>query len=101
MWICFNDGFVSAVQHRDEPSTLMVRARRRDILHALFPDVEVIEGGSTDYQYRVVVSKDAFARVLIDRVAEISYSNFKNSVDDDELHALYERFWRLHFDYQR
>jgi hypothetical protein len=101
MWVCFNDGFVSAVEHRQDPSMLMVRARREEILQSLFPGVEIVLGGSTDYQYRVVVTKEAFAAVLSDRVSEISYSNFKNSVEDEELHDLYRQFWELHFAYQR
>lgn len=101
MWICFNDGFVSAVQHREEPLLLMVRARRKEILQSLFPNHEVTEGGSSDYQYRVVVAKEAFAVVVSERISDISYPNFKNSVEDEELHELYQRFWHLHYAYQK
>ena len=101
MWICFNDGFVSAVEHRDSPDILMIRARRREILENLFPGEDVVEGGSTDYQYRVVVAKTAFADVVSKRISEISYPNFKDSVEDLELHQLYEKFWSLHRRYQR
>ena len=101
MWICFNDGFISAVEHRDSADLLMVRARRRDVLDTLFPDSEVVVGGSTDYQYRVVISKAAFSEVVSRRISEISYPNFKDSVDDQELHELYEKFWSLHRRYQR
>jgi hypothetical protein len=79
----------------------MIRARRRDILQNLFPNEYVIEGGSTDYQYRVVVSKAVFGDVVSKRISEISYPNFKDSVEDHELHELYEKFWSLHRRYQR
>lgn len=101
MWICFNDGFVSAVQHREDPGTLMVRARRKEILDSLFPGVDIVVGGSTDYRYRVVVTKAEFAAVVSDRISDISYPNFKDSVDDPELHELYHRFWERHLSYQR
>ena len=101
MWICFNDGFISAVEHRDSATLLMVRARRREILETLFPDTEVLVGASTDYQYRVVVPKTHFSEVVASRIGEISYPNFKDSVEDHELHKLYESFWFLHRAYQR
>ena len=101
MWFCFNDGFISAVQHRDEPDMLVVRARRRDILGNLFPEHKVIVGGSTDYNYRVFIGKEDFSAVVAKRIQAIDYSNFKNSVEDDDLHALYADFWQLHYAYQR
>jgi hypothetical protein len=30
----------------------------------------------------------------------IDYTNFKNSVQDDQLHDLYSDFWTLHYRYQ-
>lgn len=101
MWICFNDGFVSAVQHRDSDWLLIVRSRREDILRTLFPESEVIVGDSTDYKYRVVVSKSRFAEAVCKRIAGISYPNFKDSVADGELNTIYQGFWLLHRAYQR
>lgn len=101
MWICFNDGFVSAVQNTNLADGLVVRARRREILDGLFADKEVIVGGSTDYNYRVFVSKTDFVGVVASRISEIYYPNFKNSVEEPELHKLYADFWRFHYEYQR
>lgn len=100
MWICFNDGFVSAVQDPLIEDGLMVRARKGEHLKVLFPDETVFVGEGTDYKYRVYVSKKAFAQVVADRAANIDYTNFKDSVEDDQLHALYERFWLSHLMYQ-
>lgn len=36
MWICLNDAFVSAVQDRNNPNRLCVRARKREHLERLF-----------------------------------------------------------------
>lgn len=97
MWFCFNNAFVSAVEHRDNPNLLMVRARRSKDLENLFPGKEIIVGGSTDYNYRVIVSKDEFSKLVAERVNNINYDNFKNSVKDEDLKILYHSFWYLHY----
>ncbi|WP_445504809.1 hypothetical protein [Microvirga sp. G4-2] len=101
MWICFNDAFVSAVQHRDDPNRLCVRARKREHLQRLLPDAEIIEIPNRDYACRVFVSKKEFAELVTRRINEIDYPNFKNSVRDDGLHDLYADFWELHYRYQQ
>ena len=106
MWICFNDGFVSAVQDRGDARRLVVRARRKEHLEVLFPASEgfkIITAApfTSDYKYRVFVSKVDFARIVTERIMNISYDNFKNSVKDDRLHDLYGDFWELHNQYQR
>jgi hypothetical protein len=100
MWFCFNDGFCSAVQDRADPDGLVVRARRRKDIENIFPDKEIIVGGSTDYNYRVFCSKKEFAKLVSESIMNIEYGNFKNSVIDNDLHHLYEDFWRLHYNYQ-
>jgi len=101
MWFCFNDGFCSAVQDRDDPNGLVVRARRRKDIENIFPDKQVVVGGSTDYNYRVFCSKEEFAKLVSDSIMDINYGNFKNSVKDHELHDLYCDFWGLHYSYQK
>lgn len=100
MWICLNDAFVSAVQDEARPGGLKVRARRREHLVRLFPGHKVHRSLGTDYEWRVFVSRDEFAALLAGRAAGINYDNFKDSVEDDDLHDLYARFWALHLDYQ-
>lgn len=95
MWICANDGFVSAVQHRNDPDMLMVRARDEQHLFNLFPGREdqVYSVDGSDYGYRIEVSKEYFAEIISERIEDIDYSNFKNSVIDKKLHSFYERVW--------
>jgi hypothetical protein len=100
MWFCFNNGFVSAVEHRDDKNTLVVRARRREHLEDNFPNRKIVVGGSTDYKYRIFISKKDFAEIIKDRIMNINYDNFKNSVEDDDLHELYNGFWLLHYRFQ-
>ena len=101
MWVCFNDGFVSAVQDRERPRSLVVRARNRRHLAHLLPGYQVVLSPDADYACRVFISKTEFAEILTDRVAEIGYDNFKASVRDPRLHELYADFWYLHAEYQR
>ncbi|MGV7222959.1 MAG: hypothetical protein ACQ9MH_15695 [Nitrospinales bacterium] len=74
MWICLNNAFISAVQHRDKPDCFMVRKRKREHLEIVFPDAGIMEMGFADYRWRVAVSK---------------------SVSDHELHEKYTRIWSL------
>ena len=107
MWLCLNRGFLSIVESEKDPMMLKVRARKRDILESLFPDQQVIEDSTADYRYRVFVGREK-VRECVGRMimgephhpCTIDYPNFKNSVEDDELHALYARFWGDHYAYQ-
>lgn len=101
MWICFNNGFVSAVQDKRRPARLIVRARKRSHLERLFPGKRISVSPEADYGFRISVSKKAFAKMVVRRIGAISYSNFKDSVQDDDLHALYLDFWQQHFRFQQ
>jgi hypothetical protein len=100
-WFCFNDAFVSAVESPDDPNVLVVRARRKEHLENLIPNCSIITNGGTDYKYRTMIDREKFSNIVQNRVMNIDYDNFKNSVDDDSLHRLYEKFWFLHFQYQK
>jgi len=101
MWICFNDGFVSVVEDTRGINDLVVRSRRPEILQMLFPTNEIIELDVSDYKYRTYTSREEWAEIMFEKINNIDYSNFKNSVADNELHTLYERMWGLHYNYQR
>lgn len=101
MWVCFNDGFVSAVQDRERPRGLVVRARNKRHLAHIFPGYDVVMSPDADYVCRLFIHRTEFAEILGDRVAEIDYDNFKASVKDRRLHRLYANFWHLHAEYQR
>ncbi|MGV7223974.1 MAG: hypothetical protein ACQ9MH_20920 [Nitrospinales bacterium] len=93
MWICLNNAFISAVQHREKPDHLMVRARMREHLAAVFPNVEIIETTKADYRWRVVAPKNAFKKAVNHSIDSIDYDNFKNSVEDHNLHDCYSKVW--------
>ncbi len=61
MWTFNKDGFFSAVEHRDNPDQLMVRARCREDIQRLAGKLaaEVVHTPEADYAYRIIVSKSA------------------------------------------
>jgi len=87
MWLFCKRGFVSIVQHKDQPDMLLVRARCRsdidqfrDMLEAYGCEAEVHETPVADYAYRLTAPKDAVARTVAALVQGIDYTNFKDCV---------------------
>ena len=99
MWICLNDGFLSVVDKTDE-NILVVRARRKEILESSFPNLEIVETDRNDYRYRVFCTRQELKDFLAKRVDEIDYPNFKDSVQEPDLHEMYANMWTLHYNYQ-
>lgn len=93
MWIFTNQGFISAVQHRDKPQHLMVRARRLEHLRAIFPGEEVTQTENADYRYRVTVHTIDFKKALCAQVDVLEYDNFKRSIPDHEYHDACSQVW--------
>ena len=101
MWICHNQGFISIVESR-EPDVMMVRARKWEHLRDIFgPHERIHVTPNNDYRFRVFVPRTELAELLAQMVIDVDYTNFKNSVVDDELHDLYAKFWQLHFWFQQ
>lgn len=101
MWICLNDAFVSVVAVPKEPDQLMVRARRKVHLKTLFPRAKLITTPEpADYRYRVIVTREEVGKLLATRVYELDYTNFKDSVPDDDLHDMYLDMWFVHKKFQ-
>ena len=80
MWLFTQQGFLSAVQHRDNHDLLMVRARDRASLEPLVVafGAEVLHTPRADYPYRVIVAKNQFSGWCSQQVQQIDYDNFKN-----------------------
>ncbi|MFN2317393.1 MAG: hypothetical protein ABR551_11870 [Gemmatimonadales bacterium] len=101
MWICLNDSFLSIVAHRDEPDSLLVRARLEGHLEAIFPGVDVARTPDADFAFRAVVPREVVAEAIRRRVADIAYPNFKASVHSQALHDAYMAFWTVMHSLQR
>ena len=97
MWLCLNNSFVSAIEHRDKPEYLIVRARRYEHLANIFPDRidDIFTMTTSDYAWRIEVTKVDFAKLISNSIMNINYHNFKNSVDDEELKNMYSQVWWL------
>jgi 8-oxo-dGTP pyrophosphatase MutT (NUDIX family) len=82
MWLFTTEGFFSIVQKPGD-TELTIRARSRADLERLAKHTElgpIIEGGGTDYPYRVRASREVVALMVLDQVRALDYSNFKSAV---------------------
>ena len=108
MWLFTNAGFYSIVK-KPGYEDLTVRARSADDLERLrqrhLPSLgPTIEGGGTDYPYRVVVSADDLASAIAEIVRELDYSNFKSEVGTrmgPDRAGTYHRLWTALLDIER
>ena len=100
MWIMTNKGFVSIVKDRRIKDNLMVRARHKGHIEALFDGYITAYTPDADYAYRASIPKSVVAAVMVDLPDTVDYDNFKNSVSDKPLHDAYMDVWRAMYRYQ-
>jgi hypothetical protein len=101
MWLCLNNAFLSIVANPADAATLLVRARRKGDIEAVFGEnVEVVTLAKRDYQFRAFLPRDVVATAVGEALKAIDYPNFKNSVDDDALHGAYAKVWGVMADLQ-
>lgn len=101
MWICMNDGFLSVVHKDGAPNEMCVRARRKEHLERVFPGAKIIETKGNDYRFRAFIDKNEVAKVIADRITNIDYTNFKDSVKEKDMKKLYGEVWSTMYDLQR
>ncbi len=106
MWIFTSTGFVSVVEHRDDPGRLVVRARDRASLDALVArtGAPVNPWQGSDYAYRIVVDRPVLADWLADEVRAIEYTNYKTSAHEargGRFEAALHEVWRAMMAFQR
>ena len=96
MWICLNNSFVSIVQHPLLNDVLIVRGRRHeDVMNFVngFFCRGYEQTDTRDYRYRVLIDRNELPKILATHAEKIDYTNFKNSVEDDNLHDMYSEVW--------
>lgn len=107
MWIFTKYGFYSAVQDESNSDTIKVRARLREdlvrLIEACNLKVEIVETNDTDYAYRVFVTRPQLARIMLEMVDTLDYTNFKNEVyaqQGFERYNAYHEVWDVMYKLQ-
>jgi hypothetical protein len=93
MWILMNDAMLSIVRHTAEPEMMLVRARLAGDIERVFPQAQVVVGGGSDYRFRAALPEQEVADAISQRLLDVDYSNFKNSVRDRKRHDAYFDVW--------
>lgn len=99
MWIMLNDAMFSIVEDTKQPTNLVVRSRVKGAIEDYF-GVKAIETANSDYRFRCFLPREEVMVVIADAIFDIDYNNFKNSVDDDDLHDAYLDVWTAMYKYQ-
>jgi hypothetical protein len=94
------EGFFSAVEHRDDPSVVLVRARCAGDIRALClrtgrSPAEAEQNLSADYEWRLEMPREEWEETLAGFAADIDYDNFKNAVKSLPHKNAYGRVWAV------
>jgi hypothetical protein len=102
MWIFMNDAMLSIVAHRNNKDCLLVRARCAGDIEKTFPDVKTYTDDCADYQHRANIPRVDVAYAISERLLDIDYDNFKNSIADDDhmRYVAYTEVWSAMFAFQ-
>ncbi len=95
MWIFTSTGMLSVVAHRERANDLLVRARSPNHIREVFPYAAVDETPNADYPFRTVISRELFANIIADYSLNISYDNFKNSIEENNFHDRCIEIWAI------
>ena len=78
MWIISKNGFVSLVQHTDDPSKFRARARRREHLEQTFglgPDEIIDMRDEADYRFHADVPRELANAKIVDALNDVDYES--------------------------
>ena len=105
MWLATTLGWFSVVCARKnegksamiDPEKLMIRARLRSHLEALkerfsalLDSAEITESATSDYAFRIFVSKSTWVKLAMELASDVDYGNFKSAVLKRDGHSAYE-----------
>lgn len=107
MWLWCEKGFFSAVQHRDKPQLVIVRARCRQHAEALADTLGIDRTGiiftpDADYCCRIILTKATWGAFLKTAGEGIDYDNVKGNLgkNDHAYHDAMMRCWSAMNDFQ-
>jgi hypothetical protein len=107
MWLFTSNAMLSIVDPAPElPANaaprLLVRARIKGDIEAVFPAAKVTCTPSRDYRFRALLPRAEVAAAIAEQVASIGYPNFKGSVHENGRHDAYLGVWGvMHREQQR
>lgn len=115
MWILTDTGFLSIVEHRYDPTKLLVRARVKGDLQAfgakyetLFADqLTIDEDPNADYRWRTVATREHVADLLRTKVMELDYDShvkdvaIQRSTPNEARATAYYATWNAMYKMQR
>ena len=95
MWLMTTRGFFSVVEHREDDNLLLIRARCKQDIEALADLVPAtpINLLDADYAWRIEATRAQWAEAPVAMLAEVTYPNFKNAIDDRDHHDAYLGVW--------
>jgi hypothetical protein len=120
MWLCLTSGLFSATcpvdrkTHARVEDRIQIRARLRKHLPALLNDHKAVfegedktitEDAGTDYRFRIIVSRQCFAKLMMAVAMSNNNTNFKDAVaarwgHSDPYNAMLHKVWSLHYNMQ-
>jgi hypothetical protein len=80
MWIFTSRGMLSIVEHRDDPDTILVRARTHEHLAAFIDTRDIFTDDSADYKHRALIPREQLESLMLSLADEVDYDNFKKSI---------------------
>ena len=101
MWVFTPQGFLSIVQHNAMPDHFQVKSRVPGPLESLWPDHEVEVIDWADYRYRITIEKPEVLPVLLEVIASVDYTSFKDACSDDaNYHLALSSVWQVMYSFQ-
>ena len=95
MWVFTSTGMLSVVAHRESANNLLIRARSPLHIREMLPYAAIDETQNADYPFRTIISRELFANVIADYSLNISYDNFKSSIEEYNFHDRCVEIWAI------
>jgi hypothetical protein len=92
MWVFLTDAFLSIVSDPQQPEHLLVRARFKGDIEAVFPFVKAEYTGG-EYSYEISIERDVVAAALSQRIRALDYESLGEAIQDDKRHDAYFQVW--------
>ena len=101
MWVFTTRGFLSIVQHNAMPDHFQVKSRVPGPLESLWPNHEVEVIDWADYRYRITIEKPEVLPVLLEVIASVDHTSFKDACSDDaNYHLALSSVWQVMYSFQ-